>query len=167
MLVLVCGLPASGKSTLSKKIAKKLKTPVLSTDAIRKHLFENPTYTSDEKDFVYKSMFLVAEYLLKADRNVVLDGTFYKRCLRGRAYDITKITGMGMAVVECRSNDRSIRRRMGRRAVGKDGLSDADYEVYKKIKKDFEPIKRDHLVLDTDRPKQKNLDETLRYLNLL
>ena len=164
MLILVCGLPATGKSTVARNIARKLKAAVLRTDIIRKQLFESPTYSNEEKRLVYKAMFLVAEYLLRSDRNVVLDGTFYKRSLRRQVYDISKRTGARLAVIECRASDESIERRMGRRTRRKSGPSDADYEIYKKIKIDFEPIRRDHLTLDTSKSKQNNLEEALRYL---
>ena len=166
MLVLVCGLPATGKSTVSRNIARKLKAAVLSTDIIRKQLFRRPTYSSEEKRLIYKAMFLVAEYLLRSDRNVVLDGTFYRHSLRGQVYNVTKRTGAKLAIVECRASNNNIKRRMGRRAKRKNAPSDADYEIYKKIKTDFEPIKRKHLVLDTSKSKQRNLEEIFSYLKL-
>jgi predicted kinase len=166
MLVLVCGLPATGKSTVSRNIARNLKATALSTDIIRKQLFRRPTYTNEEKRLIYKVMLLVTEYLLRSDRNVVLDGTFYKRGLRQQVYDVSKRTGAKLAIVECRTSGNNIKRRMGRRAKRKNDPSDADYEVYKKIKQDFEPIQRKHLVLDTSKSKQSNQEELVRYLKL-
>ena len=166
MLVLVCGLPASGKSTISRNIAKNLKATSLSTDIIRKKLFKNPTYTSEEKRIIYKAMLLVAEYLLRSDRNVVLDGTFYKRSLRNQVYEVTKKTGAKLAIVECQASKNNIKRRMGRRAGRKNDPSDANYDVYKKIESDFEPIRRKHLVLDTSKSKQSNQEELVKYLKL-
>jgi predicted kinase len=164
MLVLVCGLPATGKSTVARDIARKLKAAVLNTDIIRKQLFRKPTYSSEEKRLVYRAMFLIAEYLLRSDRNVVIDGTFYKRSLRRRTHDISKRTGAKLAVIECRASEENIKRRMGRRAKRKSLPSDADYEIYKKIKTDFEPIRRKHLTLDTSKSRQNTLEEALRYL---
>ncbi len=164
MLVLVCGLPATGKSTIARNIAKRLRAAHLNTDAIRKRLIDSPKYTKEEKALVYKVMLLVAEYLLRSDRNVVIDGTFYRRGFRGQVYNISKRTGARLALVECKSPDESIKRRMERRARRKNQLSDADYKIYKKIKIDFEPIKRDHLVLDTSKSKQNNMEDVLKSL---
>jgi predicted kinase len=166
MLVLVCGLPATGKSTVSRNIAGKLKATILSTDIIRKQLFSSPTYTKEEKRIIYKVMFLVAEYLLRSDRNVVLDGTFYKSSLRQQVYNVSKRTGTRLAIVECRATNNNIKRRMGRRSKRKNDPSDADYEIYKRIREEFEPISREHLVLDTSKSKQSNTEEISRYLNL-
>ncbi|MBU2559556.1 AAA family ATPase [archaeon] len=166
MLVLVCGLPATGKSTVSRNIAGHLKATALSTDIIRKQLFRKPTYTKDEKRLIYKAMLLVTEYLLRSDRNVVLDGTFYKSSLRSQVYAVAKKTGAKTAVVECRASGNNIKRRMVRRTKRKNDPSDANYDVYKKIKQEFEPIKRHHLVLDTSKSKQSNQEELVRYLKL-
>jgi predicted kinase len=166
MLVLVCGLPATGKSTVSRNIARHLKATALSTDIIRKKLFKKPTYTNEEKKLVYKAMLLVTEYLLRSDRNVVLDGTFYRRDLRHQIYDTSKRAGSKIAIVECQASGNNIKRRMDRRSRRKNDPSDATLEVYKKIKQDFQPIKRKHLVLDTSKSKQSNQEELVRYLKL-
>jgi len=79
MLILVCGLPATGKSNLARNLARKLKAQVLNTDVVRKDLIKKPTYTDDEKELVYKVTFLIARYLILNRRNVVIDGTFYKK----------------------------------------------------------------------------------------
>ncbi|MEE9564671.1 MAG: AAA family ATPase, partial [Candidatus Hydrothermarchaeaceae archaeon] len=94
----------------------------------------------------------------------VLDGTFYKRSLRGQIYDISKRTGAKLAVIECRAPEENIKRRTGRRTKRKNQASDADYEIYKKIKTEFEPIRRKHLALDTSKSRQNTLEEVLRYL---
>jgi predicted kinase len=109
-------------------------------------------------------MLLVTEYLLRSDRNVVLDGTFYKRGLRSQVYSVAKKTGAKLAVVECKASGNNIKRRMGRRANRKNDPSDANLEVYKKIKQDFQPIKRKHLVLDTAKSKQSNQEELVGYM---
>jgi len=165
MLVLVCGLPATGKSTVSRNIAKKLKATILSTDIIRKQLFSNPTYAGEEKKLIYKTMFLIVEYLLRSDRNVVMDGTFYKSSLRHQVYNISKKTGTRIAIIECRAQNNNIKRRMNRRSKRKNDPSDANYNIYTKIQKEFEPIKRKHLVLDTSKSRQSNSEETSSYLN--
>ena len=43
MLVIVCGLPLTGKSTVSRQIAEDIKGKILRTDVIRKELFKEAT----------------------------------------------------------------------------------------------------------------------------
>jgi predicted kinase len=46
--VLVCGLPGTGKTSISIELAKLTNWLALSTDKIRKELISNPTYSVEE-----------------------------------------------------------------------------------------------------------------------
>lgn len=162
MLVLVCGLPGTGKSTLSKNLAREIKATVLRTDVVRKELFSSPTYTDEEKRLIYDVIFLVAKYLLLAKRNVIMDGTFYRRTLRREVYNIAERTYSKLHVIECICPEDVIKQRMLRRSKRSRGLSDADFEVYKKIEKVFEPIERGHIKIDTSRSQRESLKDALK-----
>jgi len=160
MIILFAGLPATGKSTLAKQVAKSIKGVVLRTDKIRKQLLEEPKYTEEEKKLIYNVTFLIAEYLASAGVNVILDGTFYKRELRHRVYEIARKTGAKLYIIECCAPERIIKERMDRRKR-RASLSDADFEVYRKIAEQFEPIRREHIVVDTSHDLKENLREIL------
>jgi hypothetical protein len=162
MLVVVTGLPATGKSTIAKNLAKGLHGTLLRTDLIRKELLPRPSYTKEEKELIYDVMLLVARYLLRSGVTVVLDGTFYKRGLRGKVYAVAARTKSNLKIVECACPEHVIRRRMERRARRKRKLSDADYGVYKKIAAQFEPIRRKHIVVDTSMFLRQNVVEIMR-----
>ncbi|MEE8168463.1 MAG: AAA family ATPase [Candidatus Hydrothermarchaeales archaeon] len=165
MLVLITGLPGTGKSTISYRLARNIRASVLRTDEVRKRILEPLTYSEEEKELVYKATFLIAEHLLRARRNVIIDGTFYKMELRRRIYSIAAATRSEMTVVECIAPESVIKRRMERRARRRT-LSDADYEVYKKVKVQYEPIKREHIILDTSNPLRDNLSELYNKMDL-
>lgn len=164
MLILVCGLPATGKSNLARSLAKRLKAQVLNTDIVRKELFEKPTYSNEEKELVYDVTFLIARYLLFNRRNVIIDGTFYKKRLRDRVREIAKIVGTRFKIVECACPEDVVRERMERRAKRKRTLSDADFEVYEKIKAEFEPIKEEHIVVHTNGDYRETVEYILKKL---
>lgn len=167
MLVLITGLPGTGKSTVANHLSKRINASVLRTDEIRKRLFVKPKYTDEEKEIVYKSLFLIAEKLLKVKSNVVIDGTFYKRSLRHRIYRTAASTRSRLIIVECVASVDAIERRMRRRKNRKKkGLSDADYGVYKKIKREYEAITSEHIVLDTSRPLNETLNELYSTISL-
>ncbi|MFQ5974910.1 MAG: AAA family ATPase [Candidatus Hydrothermarchaeales archaeon] len=166
MLILVCGLPATGKSNLARSLARRLRAQVLNTDIVRKELLEKPTYSNEEKELVYDVTFLIARYLLFNRRNVIIDGTFYKKRLRNRMRGIAKRERTKFKIVECTCPEEVIRERMARRAKRKRTLSDADLEVYEKIKMEFEPIAEDHIVVQTDRNYRQNLEPILKKLRI-
>ena len=163
MLVLVCGLPGTGKSTLAHKLAKRTNATLLRTDSVRKELFDESRYTEDEKEIVYRTIFLMTRYLLPW-QNVVIDGTFYKREIRHRVYELARQRGNEMRVVECTCPEHVIKRRMERRGTRVRVLSDADYEVYLKIKHLFEPIKRTHITVDTSGNSRESAEYVIREL---
>jgi predicted kinase len=73
LIVLVCGLPGVGKTSVSKELAKLTRWTILSTDKIRKELFPNPTYSTEEKRLIYDVLMLIAKYLHCSGTNCILD----------------------------------------------------------------------------------------------
>jgi len=148
MLIIVCGLPGTGKTTLAKRIADETKSFLLNTDIIRKKVIYDPDYTEREKEMIYNLLFEMAEKFLLTGKNVVLDGTFYKKELRERAKEIAKKTKNKFRIIEVVCSEEIVRKGMKEREMKKTP-SDADFEIYKRIKEKFESIGEKHLVLDT------------------
>ncbi|MDG6989549.1 MAG: ATP-binding protein [Nitrososphaerota archaeon] len=85
VLLVFCGLPGSGKSTVAKEVAKKLgNTVVAATDTFRFMIYE-PKYTSEESKFIYDNAMSFAAKALERGYNVILDGTFLKEDYRQEA----------------------------------------------------------------------------------
>lgn len=165
MLVLVIGLPGSGKSTVARALASELKAKILRTDEIRKTMVQSPTYGEREKEIVYDAMLSAAGQLLENGENVILDATFYKEELRGRAKNLAEKLKKKFFVIECRAHEEVIRKRMEKRKKSIKSLSDADFEVYKKLKEKFEPIKKnadEHVAIDTSYLNKNEIREILR-----
>jgi len=163
MLVIVCGLPGTGKTTLAREVAKNIPAVHISSDAIRMMLLSKRTYSEKEKEGVYEVMFNKAEELLTAGRSVVLDATFYKKSLREKARAIAEKTKSKFFLVECTTPEGLLRERMVARKKS-ESESEADFEVYKKIKKIFEPIKDKHLIVDTSQPIGRQVGLVMNYL---
>ncbi len=149
MLILICGLPATGKSTVARQLARSLKAEVLRTDIVRKEIIRKPSYTEEEKDLIYNTVFLLARYLIKNDVNVIIDGTFYREKLRKEARQIAKKQGKRFFLIETRCPEDVVIQRLSGRAKNLRSPSDADEKVYYKIKGLYEDIKDDHMVIDT------------------
>ena len=63
LIIMIIGLPATGKSTIAKNITSELKGTLLRTDLIRKQLLKKPRYSKKEKDLIYGVMLSVTNYL--------------------------------------------------------------------------------------------------------
>lgn len=145
MLVVVCGLPGAGKSTVSRRVTDRLDGRLVRTDVVRKELFPDPAYTSAESRAMYEEVVDRARRAAEAGEHVVLDGTFRSRAIRDRVAAVAADAGVDFRLVRVECDERLVRERIAARV---DDESDADFEVYELLKDEFEPIEREHVVVD-------------------
>jgi predicted kinase len=146
LIVMVCGLPGVGKTSLAAHLAPLIDAVVLSSDKIRKELITRPTYSKQEIRLIYNIMLLIAKYLRNAGLNCIVDATFNKEKSRKEFKNKLKLPGVRVCIVECICPESIIVQRLRAR---KKGYSDADLFIYKKMKKNYEPIREDHITVDT------------------
>jgi predicted kinase len=84
-LIILCGAPGSGKTTIARTLSEKLRGSVhIQTDTIR-GMIARPNYGGLESAFVYDSCVRVAKEALRRGRPAILDGTFARSAHRARA----------------------------------------------------------------------------------
>lgn len=81
------GIPASGKSSITRELVKKLairgvSVVVLESDEMRKILTPEPTYSLEERDAFYRSLTLIGELITRNGVNVIFDATANRRTYR-------------------------------------------------------------------------------------
>lgn len=153
MIIIICGLPGVGKSTLAKSLAPMINATILSSDKIRKELFPNPTYSSFERKLVYDIMIMLAKYLNDVKSNCILDATFNREDSRLEIKEKLRLDDKQFHIVECFCPEEVVRSRLNSR---KNDYSDATIEVYQKMKKIYEPVKVEHIMVDTTLDPEEN-----------
>ena len=135
-LIVLSGLPGSGKSHLAREIARRYPIAVLESDALRKALVERHA---------------LLERLLLRRIPVLFDATNLKEIHRRPLYDIAERTGARLLVIEVRAAEDLVRRRMESRLAAGNPLdrSDATLEVYEMMRREAEPIEEPHIVVDS------------------
>jgi adenylylsulfate kinase len=155
MLILMAGLPGTGKSTLSRALANELGGTVLDKDKIRADLFPaaDIEYSTEQDDFCMAVMLKVAGYIFRKDpnRKVFLDGRTFSR-----AYQLKRATGYAEAlgqtwrILECVCSEKSARRRIEQDS--EHVAANRTFALYLEVKARFEEIAIPKTVIDTDRP---------------
>jgi hypothetical protein len=169
-LIIVGGLPGSGKSTIARALAERIGAACLSSDVLRKELAgaEPGTrltaavgagiYTAAMSALTYRELLAQAERQLRAGRSVVLDATFGRAGARRPAAALARAVSGLFVAAECRCPMRLARERLASRArPGYTGPSDARWEVYRSMRRTFEPFGPETVRVDTSRPLEECL----------
>jgi predicted kinase len=157
MIILMAGLPGTGKSTLAGELATRTSGRVLNKDAIRHAIFsvEEIEYSSRQDDFCSAIMLETAGYLLQQQptRFVFLDGRPFSR-----RYQINDVIAAAATlqqpwrIIECVCTDETARHRLEKdAAAGTHQAGNRDYQLYLDVKSRYEAITHPKAVIDTDR----------------
>ena len=142
VVIIVIGLPGSGKSYFASRLADMLGAEYINSDQVRKKLLSKKTYSEKEKLSVYDAMLAKMKICLEQKKDIVLDATFYKRAIRSKFLDALK-GKVESAIIEVKATVPLTRERLKMQRAD----SDADFEVYETIKKQWEPLADKHLIL--------------------
>lgn len=73
-LIVMVGIPRSGKSFFAEHFAEAFKAPIISFDQLRKEIFTNPSYDKDEDEIINRVADSVLEELFKTKRTIIYEG---------------------------------------------------------------------------------------------
>jgi len=88
MIVLLCGVPGSGKSTIAKLLAQKTGAALLSTETFKRRVYKR----------------LMRELEKTKNEEIILDGTFYRREWREAVKRFARERGTSVLVVWIKSS---------------------------------------------------------------
>jgi len=99
------GLPGSGKTTIARELEELLTREgvsivILAMDELRSFLTPNPKYTEEEREVVYRSLVLMAQFIVDySPRSVLIDATGNRRRFRELARE--RIREFGEVYIKC------------------------------------------------------------------
>ncbi len=143
MLILVFGLPGAGKSYFARHLCKEIDAVLLNTDMIREELGIKGKYDEDTKQHVYDEIRTRTAKYLKKGKDIIVDGTFHKIERREDFFRLAAGMKTEIYYIEIRASEKTIKQRLTENRK----YSEADYNVYREIKKEFEAKPGCHLVL--------------------
>lgn len=183
---MVGGLSGTGKSVVSRRLARAIGARLVSSDSIRLELagrepgdrrpasYGEGIYSAEFNTRTYETMFERGRAALAAGRSVVFDATFLDPRWRARGREVAEAAGADLYLIECQCPPDIVRDRLARRARELFEPSEADWSIYQKqrarygaalaavAEKDGAP----DLVVQTNRPTSRILEEILTSIAL-
>jgi predicted kinase len=154
-LIVLSGLPGTGKSTLARGLAGALPAVVIESDRLRQKLFSPPAYSAEESRRVHQVCHILIGWYLRHYYHVVYDATNLYVRHRQSVYRVAERNGARLVVVKVTASPEVVRERlMPRRSENPgagplDQYSEADWDVYQRMRRQAEPIQREHITVDT------------------
>lgn len=157
MLIMVSGLPGSGKSTFAAAMAAEKGYLHYNSDAMRQSMGLMGRYDLYSKLKVYQALMEQTADALP-EHSVIVDSTFFLATVRNSFYNIAFQKNVPLFIFSITADESVIKERTNRKRAD----SEADFAVYKKIKAEFEFIKKGFLQLRSD---TLDLDEMVAIAN--
>jgi predicted kinase len=166
-IIVVSGLPGTGKSYFCRRLAERLPFLILESDALRKQLLSVPTYSASESAHLFRTIYYLIEELLKKGIPVILDATNLEERHRERIYNIAERLSARLILVRVEAPPELVQKRLNKRLrkTNAEDNSDADWSIYQKMKTTAQKINRNHFIVDTSRDITPALDKIVREIN--
>jgi hypothetical protein len=144
-LVLVAGLPGTGKSTLAAALARQAEFTVVRSDVVRKELawcvanapaqFGSGIYTSEWTERTYAECLSRTGSLLFQGQRVIVDANFGEEKHRRDFFNLADRWAVPAVILICEADSESVRTRLEHRTGD---ASDADWAIYCQMAKQWQ-----------------------------
>ncbi|HLH09314.1 MAG TPA: ATP-binding protein [Terriglobales bacterium] len=158
MIIVMAGLPGTGKSTLARALAPRIGATILNKDPIRAALFapEDIEYSTSQDDFVMGILMQTAAYLVHRgpSRPIIIDGRpFSRRYQLEQVIRFAEQIGEPWRILECVCSDEAARVRLEKNSNQQAHPAlNRNFDLYVGMKQRFEEITYPKTVIDTDNP---------------
>ena len=150
-LVLVGGLPGTGKSTLAQALSSEASFELIRSDQIRKELAASSglggarsddvhasgIYTPQWTEKTYQTCLDRADTALLEGKRVLVDATFRQESHRRRFLELAATWGVPAVLLLCEANPTVVKSRLEKRHGD---VSDADWLIYLQTAERWEPL---------------------------
>jgi predicted kinase len=161
LIIMVMGLPGSGKSFFSRRLADTLGASYIGSDELRNKMGLMGNYQMSSKQLVYQEMIRAAEAVIKNNGEVVLDATFFLKETRNKVEELCQKYGTKLIPILVEAEENIIGERLSKPRRD----SEADFQVYRQIKESFDPLSGSYLsLLSTNDNIEEIIGKAIHYI---
>lgn len=159
-LIVVSGLPGTGKTTVAEHVARSTGATVLSLAWLLGVLKSTEACdTARSSELAYDLLSRLAEHQLRMRCSIVLDSMAGSGPVRERWRRLASESSARLLVIECVCSDATVhRQRVGARQGGIPGWRDPDWSHVEQMRSRYEPWHEERLVIDA----ADSMDENVR-----
>jgi predicted kinase len=164
-LIIIAGLPGSGKSTIAESLAARLSIPVFSVDPIESAILRSGLERSFETGL---AAYVVAETLageqLKCGLSAIIDAVSGVQEARDMWHNLVRTHNATLIIIECVLARELHKQRIEARVRNIHGIPEVTWEDVEN--REYLPWQEERLVLDTAAAHEENVKKALDYIHL-
>ena len=166
VLVVMSGLPGTGKSAIADALGHELGAPVLSVDPIEAAIWRCGIVPSFETGVAaYEVAAVLAEHQLSLGLAAIVDSVSSVEVARDMWRQAASRAGAQLRVIEVVCSDERVhRQRLAGRRRAIEGFPEPSWDEVQQRRAEWEPWTDDRLVIDTMSTLDENLADALRFL---
>ncbi len=165
-LIIISGLPGTGKSTIAESLAAKLATPLFSVDPIEAAILKSGLTRSFATGL---AAYLVAEALageqLKCGLSAIIDAVSPVQEARAMWHTLAHTHNATLIIIECVLERELHKQRLLARIRNMHGIPEVTWEDVEQQRETYLPWQEERLVLDTATAHANNVQKALEYLH--
>jgi predicted kinase len=166
MLIVLSGLPGSGKSAVAQALGRRLPAPVVSVDPIEAAMWRAGISRTEPTGLAaYLVAETVADEILALGQPVIVDAVNGVEPARNQWRSLAQRWAVPLRVLETVCPDPQLHRaRLEARTRDIAGFPEPTWESVERSREEYEPWTEPHLVLDSTTDLAANLAKTLDYV---
>jgi predicted kinase len=166
-LIVLTGLPGTGKTEVAEWLAASLGVPVFAKDWLEASVLESGVVAREQLGMIgYALLSTLARRQLALGQSAVLDSVASTSSIRTTWRTLAQEFDACWLVIECTCSDSEIhKQRLAQRQRGIPGWAELEWSEVERVQSHFAPWNEERLILDSVNPISANVASAIAYVS--